>query len=173
MIAAPTNQDANAICARDRHLFGPGRKRILSIDGGGVRGVVALSSVERFEALLAEKAGHAIRLCDYFDLIGGTSTGAIVATGLALGYSAAEIRDFYFRLAPRIFRKPFFRLPFWQAKFDAEALRREITGILGDRSLELDGPANRAWRHAQADRRGRGAGAHHAVQRRGDRPPAV
>jgi len=136
MIDAPTNQDANAICARDRHLFGPGRKRILSIDGGGVRGVVALAFVERFEALLAEKAGRAIRLCDYFDFIGGTSTGAIVATGLALGYSAAEIRDFYFRLAPRIFRKPFFRLPFWQAKFDAEALRREITGILGDRSLD-------------------------------------
>ena len=58
MIAAPTNQDANAICARDRHLFGPGRKRILSIDGGGVRGVVALAFVERFEALLAEKAGR-------------------------------------------------------------------------------------------------------------------
>jgi hypothetical protein len=139
MIAAPTNQDANAICARDRHLFGPGRKRILSIDGGGVRGVVALAFVERFEALLAAKAGRAIRLCDYFDFIGGTSTGAIVATGLALGYSAAEIRDFYFRLAPRIFRKPFFRLPFWQAKFDAEALRREITGILGDRSLDSTG----------------------------------
>ncbi len=85
MTTAPNIQDANVVCARDRHLFGPGRKRILSIDGGGVRGVVALAFVARFEALLAEKAGRAIRLCDYFDFIGGTSTGAIVATGLALG----------------------------------------------------------------------------------------
>jgi len=136
MVSAPPKCDPNATCARDRHLFGAGRKRILSIDGGGVRGVVALAFIARFEALLAEKAGRAIRLCDYFDFIGGTSTGAIVATGLALGYSATEIRDFYFRLGPRIFRKPFFRLPFWQAKFDAEALRREIAGILGDRCLD-------------------------------------
>ncbi len=136
MVTAPTNDDKEPSCARDRHLFGPGRKRILAIDGGGVRGVVALAFIERLEAVLSEQAGRKTRLCDHFDFIGGTSTGAIVATGLALGYSAAEICDFYFRLAPRIFRKPFFRLPVWQAKFDAEALRREIAGILGARRLD-------------------------------------
>ena len=121
---------------RDRHLFGPGPKRILSIDGGGVRGIIALAFLERFEALLAEQAGRPVRLCDHFDLIGGTSTGAIVATALALGYSATQVRDFYFQLAPKVFRKPRFRLHGWQAKFDAEALRRELVAIIGDRTLD-------------------------------------
>ena len=79
--------------ARDRHLFAPGRKRILALDGGGVRGVVALAFLKEIERALAAQAGRPVRLCDHFDLIGGTSTGAIIAAGLALsagpGLSAA------------------------------------------------------------------------------------
>jgi hypothetical protein len=127
---------ASPLIARDRHLFAPGRKAILSIDGGGVRGIIALAFLERLEALLAERAGRPVRLCDHFDLVGGTSTGAIVATGLALGLSATEIRDFYLRLGPKVFRKPVFRLPGWQSKFDANALRREIMEIFGERTLD-------------------------------------
>jgi uncharacterized protein len=122
--------------ARDRHFFAPGRKRILSIDGGGVRGVLGLAFLERFEAILTENAGRPVRLCDHFDLIGGTSTGAILATALALGYSAADIRSFYLRLGPLIFRKPRFRLPGWQSVFNAEALRREIVSVVGARTLD-------------------------------------
>ena len=122
--------------ARETHLFAEGRKRILSIDGGGVRGVIALGFLERLEAIFAARHGGAVRLCDHFDLIGGTSTGAIIATALALGYSAADIRSFYLRMAPRIFRKPFFRFPGWQAKFDAEALRHEIISVVGARTLD-------------------------------------
>jgi hypothetical protein len=121
---------------RDRHLFGPGKKRILSIDGGGVRGVLALGYLERLERHLAELAGRPVKLCEHFDLIGGTSTGAIIATALALGHTAKEIREFYLRLGPSVFRRPFFRLPGWQAKFDAEALRRQLVGIVGDRKLD-------------------------------------
>src|SRR5579863_1854635 len=133
-----TNADVggDALSARDRHLFGPGRKRVLSIDGGGVRGVIALCFVERIEAELAANAGRPVRLCDHFDFIGGTSTGAIISTALALGYSAAEIRRFYFDLGPKVFRKPIFRLPGWQSKFDARALRRELEGIVGARKLD-------------------------------------
>jgi hypothetical protein len=123
---------------RDHHLFAPGPKRILSIDGGGVRGVVALAYLERLEALLESQAGQPVRLCDAFDLIGGTSTGAIIATALALGHSAAEIRDFYLRMGPRVFRKHWARLPGLRAKFDAEALRRELVAIVGDRTLDSD-----------------------------------
>jgi len=129
-----SEQRAEFACPRDRHWFGPGRKRVLSLDGGGVRGIVALAFLERMEALLAEAAGKPVRLCDHFDLIGGTSTGAIIATGLALGYSAQQMREFYFRLAPRVFRRTP-RLLGWQAKFDARALRREIVEILGERTL--------------------------------------
>jgi predicted acylesterase/phospholipase RssA len=73
------------------HLFGPGPTRILALDGGGVRGALTLSYLERMETLLRERAGGGddVRLCDYFDLIGGTSTGSIIATGLALGLGPA------------------------------------------------------------------------------------
>jgi patatin-like phospholipase/acyl hydrolase len=70
---------------RDKHLFGPGPKRILALDGGGVRGIISLAYLERLEAILRERFGPDTVLADYFDLIGGASTGAIIATGLALG----------------------------------------------------------------------------------------
>ena len=60
--------------SRDRHLFGPGPKRILSLDGGGVRGVIALAFLERIETVLTAGTGAAVRLSDHFDLIGGTSS---------------------------------------------------------------------------------------------------
>ena len=79
-------------CARDYQLFGPGPKRILTLDGGGVRGALTLAFLERIEAILSEHrggstpegAGTSVRLGDYFDLIGGTSTGAIIAGALAI-----------------------------------------------------------------------------------------
>jgi patatin-like phospholipase/acyl hydrolase len=70
---------------RDRHLFGPGAKRILSLDGGGVRGAVTIAFLERLETVIDEIEGKPTLLCDWFDIIGGTSTGAIIAGTLALG----------------------------------------------------------------------------------------
>ena len=81
--------------ARDHHLFAPGPKRILALDGGGVRGIVALAFLKKIEQALEAEAGKFVRLCDHFDLIGGTSTGAIIAAGLALGHSVDQIHDFY------------------------------------------------------------------------------
>ncbi|MGA2794832.1 MAG: patatin-like phospholipase family protein [Roseiarcus sp.] len=128
--------ERSELFARDRHLFVPGAKRILAIDGGGVRGVVALAFLERIERVLETQSGRPVRLCDYFDLIGGTSTGAIIATGLALGHKVAQIRDFYFGLGPRVFKRPLLRLPGWHAKFDARALARELSAIIGPRKLD-------------------------------------
>jgi Patatin-like phospholipase len=141
---------------RDAHLFGSGPKRMLALDGGGVRGAITVAFLERIEKLLDEhtkekKAASSIagtgpgkdqssepksRLSDWFDLVGGTSTGAIIAGALALGHSTAEIKDFYLRLAPRVFTRPFWRLPGLQAKFDARALRDEIDKIVKDRTLD-------------------------------------
>lgn len=123
---------------RDEHLFGPGPKRILALDGGGVRGVVALAFLDRLERMLSEQAGKQVLLCDYFDLIGGTSTGAIIATGLALGYTTAQIRDFYHRLAPSIFKPPRLPLPGLKARFDANSLLKYLEEIIGDRTLDSD-----------------------------------
>jgi predicted acylesterase/phospholipase RssA len=122
--------------ARDSHLFAPGAKRILALDGGGVRGIVALAFLKKIERTLEAEAGKFVRLCDYFDLIGGTSTGAIIAVGLALGYNVDQIREFYLRLAPRVFRPPWVRVPGWRAIFDARALAGELKAIIGDRTLD-------------------------------------
>jgi len=122
--------------SRDRHLFGPGPKRILSLDGGGVRGVIAVAFLQRIEAVLAGSAAPETTLSDHFDLIGGTSTGAIIATGLALGKTTAELKDIYHRLAPRAFQRSRFRIPFLQPKFDVAGLRREISDIVGDETLD-------------------------------------
>jgi patatin-like phospholipase/acyl hydrolase len=91
--------------SRDRHLFGPGPKRVLALDGGGVRGALTVAFLERIEALLSERDGKEIRLGDYFDLIGGTSTGAVIAGALALGYRTAQVKDFYLKLAPFAFKR--------------------------------------------------------------------
>lgn len=117
-------------------MFGPGPKRILSLDGGGVRGITSIAFLERLESQIAEIEGRPVRLCDWFDLIGGTSTGAIIASALALGYRVSDIHDFYERLAPKIFKKSFFRLSGWQAKFDSRSLMQELASVIGTRTLD-------------------------------------
>src|SRR5258708_36874832 len=64
-------------------------KRILSIDGGGIKGV--------FPAAFLANLEQSIRgpIADYFDLIVGTSTGGIIALGLGLGLGAREMLDLY------------------------------------------------------------------------------
>ena len=111
-------------------------KRILAIDGGGLRGVAAIAFLERLEQRLRSEHGVDYKLHEHFDLIGGTSTGSIIATSLALGHSLKEIKQHYFHLAPNVFRRSWSRIPFVQSTFKAEALRREFRNIVGDRTLE-------------------------------------
>ena len=92
-------------------LHAPGSKRILALDGGGIRGLLTLGFLERIETLLRERHQNPdLLLCDYFDLIGGTSTGAIIAAGLALGLSVTEAQDLYLRLGAAAFTSA---LPTW------------------------------------------------------------
>ena len=72
-------------------------KRILSIDGGGIRGVFPAA----FLAEIEDNTGK--RIVDNFDLIGGTSTGGIIALGLGLGIPAKAILEFYEEYGPTIF----------------------------------------------------------------------
>ena len=76
-------------------------KRILALDGGGIRGALTLGFLER---IVREKEGNPnLLLCDYFDLIGGTSTGAIIAAGLSIGKTAGEIKSLYLSIGDKIF----------------------------------------------------------------------
>jgi len=121
---------------RDQHFFDPGPKRILALDGGGVRGILTLGVLERIERLLGERYGDAeLRLSDYFDLVAGTSTGAIIAAALAKGMRVAEIRDCYHRLAGEVFKKSLFRKGLLRAKYNAESLSRLLRDVLGEVSL--------------------------------------
>jgi hypothetical protein len=62
-------------CDRDRHLFCPGPKRILALDGGGVRGAITVAFLEQIEAVISEHLKKPVHLGNWFDLVGGTSTG--------------------------------------------------------------------------------------------------
>jgi patatin-like phospholipase/acyl hydrolase len=79
-------------------------KRILSLDGGGIRGIFTLGILKKIESLLrVEKNNPNLLLGDYYDLIGGTSTGAIIASGLAIGKTVDEIIELYLELGKKIF----------------------------------------------------------------------
>ena len=75
----------------------PGPKRLLAIDGGGIRGLIAIEVLAGIETMLRARlgAGPDWVLADFFDYVGGTSTGAIIAAGLALGMPVAALRSFY------------------------------------------------------------------------------
>jgi uncharacterized protein len=75
----------------------PGPKKLLALDGGGIRGVLSLEVLAAIEQMLRSElnAGDTFVLADYFDYVAGTSTGAIIAAGLAIGMSVGELRKLY------------------------------------------------------------------------------
>ncbi|XP_042027437.1 patatin-like protein 2 [Salvia splendens] len=83
---------------------------VLSIDGGGVRGIIPGTILGNLEARLQELDGPDARIADYFDVIAGTSTGGLVATMLTTPgannrplYAAKDIASFYVQHSPKIF----------------------------------------------------------------------
>lgn len=92
--------------AKDK-INNPGPKKILALDGGGIRGLLSVEVLARIEALLRERLGRGedFTLADYFDFVAGTSTGAIIAACIALGMKVAEIRDFYIDSGAEMFDK--------------------------------------------------------------------
>ncbi|MGH2402032.1 MAG: patatin-like phospholipase family protein [Candidatus Limnocylindria bacterium] len=111
-------------------------RRILSIDGGGVRGIipaVLLASLERSTGRLTRET---------FDLVAGTSTGAVLAAGIAAGIPAERLVTLYAVRSPEVFRS----VPL------VSGLRRLLTGTIYDtarlHTLIRDelGPEAREWR---------------------------
>ena len=115
-------------------LTAPGPKRILALDGGGIRGVITLAFLERLEDLLRKRYGQPdYRLCDYFDLIGGTSTGAMIGAGLAIGMEVASLKKIYLELGTKAFSKRRFN-PL-NALYNSKPLQDILQESLGDIKL--------------------------------------
>ena len=106
-------------------------KRILSLDGGGVRGVVSIAFLERMEAELRRATGNPdMTLGRHFHLIGGTSVGSIIATMLALDWPMEKVSRTFLSLCPEIFSKRRWAWPL-RTKFNEGALNNKIAAILG------------------------------------------
>jgi patatin-like phospholipase/acyl hydrolase len=120
-----------------RGLTGASMFRILSLDGGGIKGVFTAAVLASIEA------DTKLKILDHFDLIAGTSTGGIIAIGLAMGLTAEELLTFYRERGPRIFPamsliertggtlRQFFVGP----KVSQATLRQQLAEILGDKKF--------------------------------------
>jgi predicted acylesterase/phospholipase RssA len=133
------------IRTRDEHFLNDGSpKRILALDGGGLRGILTLSYLAEIESILSDRHGGEknFRLSHYFDLIAGTSTGAIIAAALARGMSVSDIAEKYLDLGQRVFQKSWLRQGFVRAFYDEAGLIEELKQVygaqttLGDPSLQ-------------------------------------
>lgn len=107
-------------------------RKMLALDGGGIRGLMTARVLVRLEELLAEgRGGKDFRLCHYFDYIGGTSTGAIIAAALARGMSAHELLDFYEEFGKQAFTKRslFAR---WKSLYENGELENKLKEVFDD-----------------------------------------
>ena len=107
-------------------------KRILTIDGGGIKGVFPASFLATVEDTIEDN------IANYFDLIVGTSTGGIIAMGLGLGLSAKEILTFYEESGPYIFGgNRFLRSLRWLgiAKYSSKKLKEKLSICFNQRKL--------------------------------------
>ena len=106
--------------------------RILSLDGGGIRGVYTAAVLAYFEETLNYK------VIDHFDLIAGTSTGGLLAIGLGLGLSAKDMLAFYKSHGPEIFPTENAVDRLWHSfrhwfgsKFDQQILKEKLEDAYG------------------------------------------
>lgn len=122
-----------------------GPKRILSLDGGGIRGALTLGYLKKIETIIREKENNPrLLMCDYFDLIGGTSTGSIIAAALAIGMEVDDIVKMYMDLGGKIFGKkrdwwkPWETAKFLKATYDYSELEKSLRNAFGEITLESD-----------------------------------
>jgi uncharacterized protein len=108
-------------------------KRLLSIDGGGLAGLIPAECLIEMEEQINQMTGIERPLGARFDLIGGTSTGAILAAGLCLGISAAKLRDFYLDYGAEIFKKVFLPIQLWH-KYSEKPLASRLKEKFGEKT---------------------------------------
>lgn len=131
----------------DKHNSKEKPFRVLSIDGGGMRGVYAVAFLDALAAKVGNDHGSdEIDLGKGFDLIAGTSTGGIIAAGLAAGKTTSEIIEFYKSYGEKIFRvstpSSTLGLLFWTLRnlFSPAnkniSLDKALNSVFGDETLE-------------------------------------
>jgi hypothetical protein len=115
----------------------PGERpfKILSIDGGGIKGLYSSTILEHLE----EEFNCCIS--DYFDMLCGTSTGGLIALALSLKIPATEISEIYKKHGQKIFpRKPKWwgtiKQTLFRGKYSDEGLRKILSEIFGERKLK-------------------------------------
>ena len=134
-------------------LNAPGPKRLLALDGGGVRGAITLGYLKRLETILIKQHNNPdFRLSDYFDLVGGTSTGSILASCIALGMKVDDIKVNYFDVIYKIFGKKYSQwnvvpskgaqkivnILFSKADYDSRPIEQALQNMFKDITLGSD-----------------------------------
>ncbi len=123
-----------------RYLQKQEKRKLLALDGGGIRGLITLEILLELENKLKAKLqrGDDFRLGDYFDYIAGTSTGAIIAAGLSLGMSVQMLIDFYLEKGEAMFDKAFLA-NMGRNFYNDKKLKNELKATFGDGTdLSLD-----------------------------------
>jgi hypothetical protein len=117
--------------AFDNLHIDPKRRVILCLDGGGMRGILTIQLLKKLE----EKAG--IPCYDLFDMVAGTSTGAIIGGLIMLGHTAKDIETMYISLVTQVFDKKFLGNRFVNPPaFSKERYRELLKGIAADVTLQ-------------------------------------
>jgi Patatin-like phospholipase len=114
----------------ERRAQAGGPYRLLALDGGGIRGLITLPVLIELERLL--RAAHGgkpgFRLCDFFDCIGGTSTGAIMAAG--------DLLTFYKEFGPEVFRtRSWYER--WKSLYDNGPLETKLKAFVNGQKIPL------------------------------------
>jgi uncharacterized protein len=128
-----SEEPATVPTAIEKKLAKPGPRKLLALDSGGVRGIITIEILAEIEQTLRTRfnQGPDFVLADYFDYIGGTSIGAVLATCLSLGMSVAQIRRFYLGHAHKLFQKaPWWNR--WRYKYRCEPLRQLFQSVFED-----------------------------------------
>lgn len=110
--------------------------RILALDGGGLRGTFTAAVLAKWDDMLCD--GGRTGLVRNFDLVAGTSTGAILAIGLGVGLHPSQILDFYRQNGFKIFPRGQALRHWFDSKFEAQSLRSTLESILGAKTLSED-----------------------------------
>jgi patatin-like phospholipase/acyl hydrolase len=113
-----------------------GPKKILALDGGGIRGMITVEILSKIEEVLRaaqpEDKRDSFALADYFDFVAGTSTGAILAACISLGMPVSKIRKFYEDSGKDMFDKVWFGERLWKNKYTDESLAKKLKQEFGE-----------------------------------------